>query len=166
MGLSEKSRLVEFVFCSLYTSSQLRDMTDKSASPPPRCVLLSFPPPLCLLFILPSFHPTLLGLTFVLEMTFQWCELLHNIKPDAATKSQSQSRVLFFLFLHLSSAKSKCTFSTWGFKFKISVVALLNPILKWEFHKSWIIFLLFLFYCGFFWPPPAFTMYWERHKLY
>lgn len=34
-GLSEKSRLVEFVFCSPYTPSQLRDMTDKSTTPLP-----------------------------------------------------------------------------------------------------------------------------------
>lgn len=41
-GLSEKSRLAEFVFCSSYTSSQLRDKTDKSTPPlfPPHLTLL------------------------------------------------------------------------------------------------------------------------------
>lgn len=75
-GLSDKSRLVGLVFCSLYISSQLRDKADKSASPfptssssyTPSCVLLSYLPLWCLLFMLsslplPFFH-ALLGLTF------------------------------------------------------------------------------------------------------
>lgn len=91
--------------------------SSSSSSPTPPRVLLSFTPPLCLLFIPSSFYLTRLGLTFVLEMTFQWCELF-NIKPAATTKSQTQ-RTLFFL--HLSSAKLKCTLYTWGLKSKISV---------------------------------------------
>lgn len=134
-----------------------------SSSPTPSCVLLSFPPPppLCLLFILSSlplpFYHTLLGLTLVLEMTFQWCELFNNIKPAAATKSKTQ-RTFFsphFLSqvkmhsLHLRVQIQKGSFS--GHK--------VMHILQWEFHETLSIFFSFLLHQCFLWPPTAFMMY-------
>ena len=143
-GLSEKSRLVEFVFCSLYTRSQLRDKTDKSTPP---LLLLTypslFPPPLCLLFILSSlplpFTELLLGLTFVLEMTFQWCELFNNIKTAAATKSQTQ-RTMFSS--RLSQPSQNALFTLEG----------INPKGCFWGHKVMHILQL----------PTAFVMYQER----
>lgn len=60
-GLSEKSRLVEFVFCSLYTSSQLRDKTDKPAPP--------LPPP-HLPFLASSFLSLLFGVSSLSSLPF------------------------------------------------------------------------------------------------
>lgn len=125
-GLSEKSRLVEFVFCSLYTSSQLRDMTDKSTPPlPPHLPLLvsSF---LFLLLCVSSLSPlpfTLLGWGWL----FYWkwpssdVNFLTTSSPPLQQSPKPKGQFFFFLFfLHLSSAKPKCTLYTWGFKSKIT----------------------------------------------
>lgn len=113
-GLSEKSRLVEFVFCSLYISSQLRDKTDKSAPPFSslrRTYPFSCPPFLSsslvssLYALLPSssFYRTLLGLTFLLgnDLPAMW-----TFKQHQAAASKSQTRRTFNFPPHfLSRAK-------------------------------------------------------------
>lgn len=67
VGLSEKSWLVKFVFCSLYTSSQLRDKTDKSTPPlsPPHLPLLESPF-IFLLCWVSSLSPSSLPLPFTI----------------------------------------------------------------------------------------------------
>lgn len=115
-GLSEKSRLVELVFCSLYISSQLRDKTDKStppfpppSSPTPFCVLLSYLSLWCLLFILSpssSFHHTLPGLTFRLgnDLPVMWTFKQHQ--AHCCIKVTNPKDIFFF---HTFSAKSSHT---------------------------------------------------------
>lgn len=101
-GLYEMSRVAEFVFCSLYISSQLSDKTDKSAPPSP---------PLHLLLLLSSFlvsffflNHTLLGLTVVLGIDLP---VKSKFKHQARCCVRSQTQGVFFSMLSQSSWNEK-----------------------------------------------------------
>lgn len=64
--------------------------------PTPPSVLLSFSLPLCPFFLFSFFHHSQVGLTFIFEVTFQWCELYNHMKLTSATKSQTQRMFSFF----------------------------------------------------------------------
>lgn len=109
-GLSEKSRLVGFVFCSLYTSSQLRDKTDKSTPfpPPPHLPLLvsSFS---VLLFTISFFPHPFNTLCWGWLSDGKWPSMEVNFLTTSIPPLQQSHKPK-----DTFSALSKCTFYTWG----------------------------------------------------